>query len=76
MINYSSMFSGFVLFPLGVHCMDLIISSIGILLVRTKRGLPDAESASGGTVDPLAVMIRSYLITCLMGCVGFAFLCR
>lgn len=56
--------------------MDLLISSVGILLVKTKRGLPDADSASGGVADPLVIMIRSYLLTCLMGCVGFTLLCR
>lgn len=45
-------------------------------MVRTKKGFPDADSASGGSSDPLAVMIRAYLVTCLMGCVGFAILCR
>lgn len=56
--------------------MDLIISSIGIMLVKTKKGLPDSESASGEAQDPLKIMIKSYLFTCLLGCVGFSFLCR
>eukprot|EP00922_Rhytidocystis_sp_ex-Travisia-forbesii_P029088 GHVS01042599.1.p1 GENE.GHVS01042599.1~~GHVS01042599.1.p1 ORF type:complete len:954 (+),score=153.72 GHVS01042599.1:89-2863(+) len=68
--------AGFVLFPLGVHCMDLVISSIGILLIRTKKGMPDADSAAGAGEDPLKIMIRAYLIICMMGCVGFAALCR
>lgn len=68
--------SGFVLFPLCVHCMDLIISSVGMLFVRTKRGMPDADSASGAPEDPLKIMIRAYLFTCLLGVLGFTGLCR
>ncbi|CEM16186.1 unnamed protein product [Vitrella brassicaformis CCMP3155] len=68
--------AGFVLFPLGVHCMDLVTSSIGILLVRTKKGLPDADSAAGAPEDPLKIMIRVYMVTCIMSIVGFAGLCR
>eukprot|EP00921_Rhytidocystis_pertsovi_P010555 GHVQ01016987.1.p1 GENE.GHVQ01016987.1~~GHVQ01016987.1.p1 ORF type:complete len:919 (+),score=104.96 GHVQ01016987.1:288-3044(+) len=68
--------SGYVLFPLGVHCMDLMISSLGILLVKTKKGMPDADSAAGAPEDPLKIMIRAYLITCFMGCAGFTALCR
>ncbi|KAF8817985.1 V-type K+-independent H+-translocating inorganic pyrophosphatase [Cardiosporidium cionae] len=67
---------GYVLFPLGVHCMDLFISSVGILLVRTKKGLPDADSAMGGREDPMKIMKRIYLYTCVAGCIGIAILCR
>ena len=32
--------SGFILFPLLVHSLDLIVSTIGIYFVKTKPGLP------------------------------------
>lgn len=56
--------------------MDLFISSIGILLVRTKKGMPDADSAAGAQEDPLKIMIKAYLVTCLLGIIGFMGLCR
>eukprot|EP00923_Selenidium_pygospionis_P027871 GHVN01050390.1.p2 GENE.GHVN01050390.1~~GHVN01050390.1.p2 ORF type:complete len:523 (-),score=58.92 GHVN01050390.1:4219-5607(-) len=56
--------------------MDLIVSSIGLFLVRTKKGLPDADSASGAAEDPLKIMIRAYLITVGLGVISFAGLCR
>eukprot|EP01071_Lankesteria_metandrocarpae_P004053 Lankesteria_metandrocarpae@DN3342_c0_g1_i2.p1 len=68
--------TGFVLFPLGVHCMDLVVSSVGVMLVRTKRGMPDADSASGAAEDPLKIMIRSYLLICALGLLCFTGLCR
>eukprot|EP00745_Piridium_sociabile_P042673 TRINITY_DN86423_c0_g1_i2.p1 TRINITY_DN86423_c0_g1~~TRINITY_DN86423_c0_g1_i2.p1 ORF type:complete len:725 (+),score=48.96 TRINITY_DN86423_c0_g1_i2:430-2604(+) len=64
--------AGFVLFPLAVHCMDLVVSSIGIMLVRAKKGTINSEFQE----DPLKIMIRVYLFTCVMGMVGFSGLCR
>lgn len=40
-----SLRAGFVLFPLGVHCLDLIASSFGVFFVRTKRGIAAAFSS-------------------------------
>jgi H+-translocating diphosphatase len=40
---------GFVVFPLAVHSMDLIISSVGIMLVRTKKGMPGGSGENGGS---------------------------
>eukprot|EP00916_Digyalum_oweni_P025977 GHVL01042767.1.p1 GENE.GHVL01042767.1~~GHVL01042767.1.p1 ORF type:complete len:820 (-),score=120.10 GHVL01042767.1:1300-3759(-) len=68
--------TGFVLFPLAVHCMDLVISSAGVLMVRTKPGMPDLDSAHGSYEDPLAVMKRAYLVTVIMGSICFTVLCR
>jgi hypothetical protein len=32
--------SGFILFPLIVHSLDLLVSTIGVFFVKTKPGLP------------------------------------
>lgn len=32
--------SGFILFPLVVHSLDLLVSTIGVYYVKTKKGLP------------------------------------
>ncbi len=29
---------GFVVFPLSVHCLDLLTSTIGVMLVKTTKG--------------------------------------
>eukprot|EP00929_Paragymnodinium_shiwhaense_P063229 TRINITY_DN315_c8_g1_i1.p1 TRINITY_DN315_c8_g1~~TRINITY_DN315_c8_g1_i1.p1 ORF type:complete len:849 (-),score=164.79 TRINITY_DN315_c8_g1_i1:63-2609(-) len=66
--------AGFVLFPLAVHCLDLVVSSVGILLVRTKPGMP-GEGSSYVMEDPLAIMKRAYMVTIVLGMSGFAWLC-
>eukprot|EP00917_Polyrhabdina_sp_WS-2016_P010403 GHVP01022958.1.p1 GENE.GHVP01022958.1~~GHVP01022958.1.p1 ORF type:complete len:850 (+),score=148.74 GHVP01022958.1:1495-4044(+) len=68
--------SGLVIFPLAVHCLDLVVSSLGIMLVRTKPGAPDADSAAGKSEDPLIVMIRAYSIVCLTATLLFGIICR
>ena len=62
--------ASFVIFPLAVHCLDIIVSSIGVFFVSASKGLnPDSE-------DPLMVMKRAYGITICLGLVGFAILSR
>ena len=67
--------AGFVLFPLAVHCMDLFVSSIGTMLVRTAEGLP-TRSSNPDFDNPLTVMIRAYKATILLAVFGFIFLCK
>jgi Na+/H+-translocating membrane pyrophosphatase len=31
----------FMFFPLAVHCLDIIASTVGIYYVRTKKGVPE-----------------------------------
>ena len=62
-----STISGFVLFPLAVHCLDLIVSAIGILAVRTTTGVKNLDAE-----NPLWVMKRAYLLTLFLGAIGFA----
>ena len=74
-----SISAGFVLFPLGVHCMDMLVSSIGTIMVRTDAtGIPPKNSSSHHPdfENPLSIMIRAYRLTLVMGFVGFMFLCR
>ena len=65
---------GFVLFPLGVHCMDMVVSSIGTLLVSTTEGIPTKSNPDFD--NPLSIMIRAYRATILMAIAGFVLLCR
>ena len=39
--------SGFILFPLLVHSLDLIVSTICVLSVYTKPGLPNLKADYG-----------------------------
>ena len=66
--------AGFVLFPLGVHCMDLFVSSIGTLLVQTQKGMP--KTGQPDFDNPLSIMIRAYRATILLAVIGFVALCR
>ena len=52
--------SGFILFPLLVHTLDLIVSTIGILFVKTKPGLPSLKPDYGSLEDPLDILKRGY----------------
>ena len=70
----SNIAAGFVLFPLGVHCMDMLVSSAGTLLVSTDTGIPSKSSAD--FENPLSIMIRAYKMTLAMGLAGFSLLCR
>lgn len=69
-----SVAGGFVLFPLGVHCMDLLVSSIGTMFVSTSEGIPNKHNPDFD--NPLAIMIRAYRITIGMAVIGFLVLCR
>eukprot|EP01055_Gregarina_sp_Pseudo9_P001076 Gregarina_sp_Pseudo_9__1075@NODE_16_length_6292_cov_28_020310_g14_i0_p1_GENE_NODE_16_length_6292_cov_28_020310_g14_i0NODE_16_length_6292_cov_28_020310_g14_i0_p1_ORF_typecomplete_len879_score239_33H_PPase/PF03030_16/3_6e253tRNAsynt_2_TM/PF16995_5/0_055tRNAsynt_2_TM/PF16995_5/51tRNAsynt_2_TM/PF16995_5/8_2e03tRNAsynt_2_TM/PF16995_5/4_1e03tRNAsynt_2_TM/PF16995_5/4_6e03DUF373/PF04123_13/0_14DUF373/PF04123_13/3e02WTF/PF03303_13/1_4e03WTF/PF03303_13/0_55_NODE_16_length_6292_cov_28_020310_g14_i022434879 len=81
-----SVAAGFVLFPLAVHSMDLVISTITLMFVggisRRPRHtiLPVATAGStnstvNGAGDPLKEMVRIYLVTCLLGAGSFTWLC-
>ena len=61
--------SGFILFPLVVHCLDLIVSTIAVFFVKTKPGVRDVE-------DPLDVMKRGYYISLILALVGLFFICN
>jgi inorganic pyrophosphatase len=53
----------FVLFPLIVHAMDIIVSSIGIAFVAVTRESADA--------DPMKALTRGYRVALVMSVLGF-----
>jgi len=66
--------SCFVLFPLVVHCLDMVVSSVGVFLVRTRKGI-QGDNSGYSMEDPLAIMKRAYLLTLVLGVLGFTYLC-
>ncbi|XP_042504014.1 pyrophosphate-energized membrane proton pump 3 [Macadamia integrifolia] len=58
--------SGFILFPLVVHSFDLVVSSIGILSVRSTR-----DSGVKLIEDPMAILQRGYSITIILAVLTF-----
>lgn len=51
----------FMLFPLAVHAMDILVSSVGILSLR----------AGSSTENPMVAINRSYKITAVLAIIGF-----
>jgi H+-translocating diphosphatase len=68
--------SGFILFPLVVHTLDLIVSSIGIFFVYTKNGLPHNRHDYGELEDPLNILKRGYYVSLALALVGLYIICR
>ena len=62
-------------FPLAVHCLDIIASTVGIYYVRTKKGVPEYNMDYGVLEDPLDVMKKGYRVSMIIGVIGFPFLC-
>ena len=67
--------SGFICFPLVIHCLDLIVSIIGALFVKTKPGLPVGGSEYQDIEDPLVVMLRGYKVSVILGSIGIFIVC-
>ena len=68
--------SGFILFPLLVHSLDLIVSTIGVLVVKTKPGLPSLKPNYGELEDPLDILKRGYYLSLGLAIVGLFFICK
>lgn len=62
------------LFPFSVHLLDIIGSSIGLLFVRTKPGLPSFEKDYASLEDPLIILKRGYKVAFACGVFGFVFI--
>ncbi|GMI93184.1 hypothetical protein like AT1G16780 [Hibiscus trionum] len=60
--------SGFILFPLVVHSFDLVISSIGILSIRSTRG----SSVKAVIEDPMTILEKGYSVTIILAVLTFA----
>jgi len=61
--------TGFMTFPLVVHCMDLVVSAIGILSVRRDAPVQTPPE------DPLEVMKKGYMVSLGLAVVGFGVAC-
>ncbi|GAB4841866.1 Pyrophosphate-energized membrane proton pump 3 [Ancistrocladus abbreviatus] len=59
--------SGFILFPLVVHSFDLVISSVGILSIRTTRD----SGVKGPIEDPMKILQRGYSVTIVLAVLTF-----
>jgi len=68
--------SGFILFPLLVHSLDLIVSTIGVFFVHTKPGLPSLKEGYGELEDPLEILKRGYYVSLVLAIVGLFFICQ
>merc|ERR1719487_1163532 len=51
-----------------------MVSSLGIMMVGTRRGFPDEKY--GVPEDPLRIMKRAFLVTAILDIFGFALLCK
>jgi len=63
------------LFPFAVHILDMIGSSIGVLFVATKPGLPQFEKDFNTLEDPLIILKRGYKISFAFGSTGIILIC-
>jgi Na+/H+-translocating membrane pyrophosphatase len=68
--------SGFMLFPLMVHSLDLIVSTIGVYFVATKPGHPQTDKGYGEAEDPLKVLMRGYYVSLVLAMAGLFVVCR
>jgi Na+/H+-translocating membrane pyrophosphatase len=66
--------SGFILFPLIVHSLDLTVSTIAVFFVYTKPGHPSKDSNYGPLEDPLIVLKRGYYVSLLLALIGLFFI--
>ncbi|XP_022723237.1 pyrophosphate-energized membrane proton pump 3-like isoform X2 [Durio zibethinus] len=60
--------SGFILFPLVVHSFDLVVSSIGILSIRSTRD----SSVKAPIEDPMAILQKGYSVTIVLSVLTFS----
>ena len=58
----------FVFFPVVVHAFDILVSSVGVMYVKTAD--------TGELEDPLVVLKRGYRMALGLSSVGFALACR
>jgi len=57
---------GYVLFPLAIHALDLVVSSIGIMVT---------EAPKGKNIDPMEVLKSGYKVSVALAGVGIVALC-
>ena len=77
----------FVYFPVLVHALDIVVSSLGVLSIGdgTRGSVPNiaflnwlgyGDVAVEGTVDPMKILKRGYTFSISMAAIGFLFLAR
>jgi H(+)-translocating pyrophosphatase len=62
--------NGYVCFPLAIHAMDLVVSSIGIMLTEVPAG------KNVSNIDPMEVLKSGYKISVGLAGVGIVIVCR
>lgn len=67
--------AGFILFPLLVHSLDLLVSTISVYFVGTKKGHPSTD-AGYKCEDPLNVLKRGYYLSLVLALLGLFWICR
>jgi H(+)-translocating pyrophosphatase len=68
--------SGFILFPLLVHSLDLTVSTIAIFFVKTKKGLPSNTQKYGELEDPINILKKGYYVSLALAVVGLYFIAQ
>ena len=68
--------SGFILFPLIVHSLDLLVSTIAVFFVHTKPGLPQYKHDYGELEDPLNVLKRGYYVSLVLALLGLFYITK
>ena len=68
--------AGFILFPLLVHSLDLLVSTIAVFFVSTKKGHPSRDSQYGQLEDPIVILKRGYYVSLLLALLGLFWICR
>jgi Na+/H+-translocating membrane pyrophosphatase len=56
--------------------LDLIVSTIGVLFVKTKPGLPSLKPDYGTLEDPLDILKRGYYVSLGLALVGLFYICK
>ena len=68
--------AAFMVFPLALHSLDILASTIGMAFIKTKPGLPFYDASYGEMEDSLEVMKRGFKVAVASGVVGFLVLAR
>ena len=68
--------SGLILFPMVVHSLDLIVSTISIFFATTKPGLPQYKHDYGEMEDPLDILKKGYYVSMILATIGLFLICQ
>ena len=66
---------GFTMFPLVVHAMDLVVSSVGFLSVLSRKPASTSDNPTS-MGSPLAVLKRGFAVSGILSFISFAISCR